>query len=416
MLLALLACDHPVQTPSTDPGQAWLGPELEEPVAVHMLEDTGFPYDALVSEYAGSWGVTGSFMVAEGHSVIAPMDWGIHEWTGPVEGVVVMSSGASRSMTVPEGTEWTRIPGHNGSAWGGGLAVSVGPWIVAGFDADWEQVFTLKTLTDYGGVSHVQAGELTGDDVPDVVWTDVSCGGTNNQSYVSVLDGTFRGWGTEDDVTAVLGPAQPNDGGFGCAVSAPGDLDGDGLGDLLVDADWGYVFYGPVTASADASDADVVYTDGWHYTPGPDGDGDGLPEVALTIDGGVYLVDARTAGGRSIPDAQSSYHCGTVQFMAPSPLGDLDHDGSEEMLIKSYPRDGGGFKLWMADAELEGAWQCRDLPTVLVEEEGFYAYSASATDMDSDGEFEVAVRGSFERLDHYGGIVFLPARLFAEER
>ena len=414
MLLALLACDHPVQTPSTDPGQAWLGPELEEPVAVHMLEDTGFPYDALVSELAGTTGVTGTFMVAEGNSVIAPMDWGIHEWTGPVDGIVVMSSGASRSITVPEGTAADRIPGFTGAAWGDGLAVGEFPLIVRGYDADWEPVFKLRTDADYGGVTNVNAGELTGDDVDDIVWTDVTCNGSNNHSYVSVLDGTFRGWGTEDDVTAVLGPAQPNDGGFGCVPHAPGDLNGDGVGDLLVDANWGYVFYGPVTNSGDASDADVVYTDGWHYTPGPDGDGDGVPEVALTVDGGVYLVDARTPGGRSISDAQSSYHCGTVQFMAPSPLGDLDDDGSEEMLIESYPRDGGGFELWMADAESEGAWQCRDLPTVLVEENGFVAYSASATDLDSDGVAEVAVRARFEKLEHYRGIIFLPLDLFEE--
>ena len=84
------------------------------------------------------------------------------------------------------------------------------------------------------------------------------------------------------------------------------------------------------------------------------------------------------------------------------------------MLVESYPRDGSGFALWLADTKADGAWQCRDMGTVLVPEEGFFAYSGSAIDLDSDGVAEVAVLSSFEMLPHHSGIVILPLDRFVE--
>ena len=89
---------------------------------------------------------------------------------------------------------------------------------------------------------------------------------------------------------------------MGISISAVGDLDGDGLADLLIGADQtdlagsdsggAYLFFGPVTASSAATDADqwfggVSSSDyaGAAVSGGGDVDGDGVGDLLIGATG-----------------------------------------------------------------------------------------------------------------------------------
>lgn len=80
-----------------------------------------------------------------------------------------------------------------------------------------------------------------------------------------------------------------NTGGFGDAVAAAGDVDGDGFGDLLIGAPGGAtVFLGPVVGALEPWQADrhlgcqaVAVACGWRVAGGRDLDGDGYDDVLL---------------------------------------------------------------------------------------------------------------------------------------
>ena len=412
MLLALLACDHPAQTspgtaPAEDP-EVWAGPPLErQPEVAHFLEDTGFPYDALVSEH--EWiGFTSKWIAANGDRVVAPMDHGVHEWVGPVEGVEVMASGATRSMTYPDGTAWDEIPGFRGSAWGGGLALSAGWEDLHGYDEDWQEVFHLVTSGETAGIAQITSADLTNDGVEDVVWTAMDCQTSNWWGTVSILDGTSTGTLTSTDLTATLYPDERyTNEGFGCGVVPADDVDGDGVDDLIVDGGIGFLFLGPITGSLTSADADVRIWSGLEYAPVSDVDGDGRSDVVITDLHGASILSIRQRGDLGPEDAMSSYNClGETNGLRVTALDDIDGDSRVELSIVVDDYDGEGL-VWVVPAEEEGAYACSDTGGFLYER-GFWTRSVDVTDLDSDGEVELAITVGFHQLDAYGGILFVP--------
>jgi hypothetical protein len=180
----------------------------------------------------------------------------------------------------------------------GGAFLFLGP-----FDPMW---FTIddadlamqgESPDDLAGGSVAGGGDLTGDDVLDLVVGAVgrtTSGADGGAVYV--VSGDERG--TLDLVFAearVFG----TDGGdwAGESVASPGDLDGDGGGRICSsgrpyadgDVDFAgaaYVFFGPITGSLDADDADVIrYGDsasdlaGFAVAGAADTDGDGVSRL-----------------------------------------------------------------------------------------------------------------------------------------
>lgn len=137
--------------------------------------------------------------------------------------------------------------------------------------------------------------DVTGDDVPDVWIGDVQAGG-GFEGRVFLFDGTLRGSVSIAQADAVLSGQDPYD--FAGLVASPGDLDGDGYGDVVIgsieteglDDDDSqlhatYVLYGPFQGGIGLGNADATLAGGMPGGLGPqavsDADGDGCQDLWL---------------------------------------------------------------------------------------------------------------------------------------
>lgn len=172
--------------------------------------------------------------------------------------------------------------------------------------------------------------------------------------------------------------------GLGYGVSAPGDVNGDGDDDIFLGAPYfdgaassaggAYVFYGPITGDTDASAADVVVEGerasdmaGMRVESAGDLDGDGLidllvgatgSDTSATTAGAVYLLmgppatsslssaDAKITG-RAASDALGS---------SMAAAADVDGDGADDFIVGSGYSD-------LSASDAGSAWLFTHVPT-----------------------------------------------------
>jgi hypothetical protein len=216
-------------------------------------------------------------------------------------------------------------------------------------------------------------GDLDGDGVDDLA---LGASGADDGGADSGVVWVLRGPVSAGDHDASMADARRVGAGNGAyaggALAGGGDLDGDGLADLLVAADGVsggriYVLLGPV------SDGDAPLDDalpalvgdaegdlaGWSVAITGDTDGDMLPDVLIgapgsdaggedASDGGVvYLVtDAATPGVRALGDAARALFAaeapGDAAGRAVSGAGDVDGDGVGDLLAGAQYNQAGG--------------------------------------------------------------------------
>ncbi|MCK6531020.1 FG-GAP-like repeat-containing protein [Myxococcota bacterium] len=144
-------------------------------------------------------------------------------------------------------------------------------------------------------------------------------------------------------------------GGFDSRAPArgAGDVDGDGFDDVVVSRhpdglalDVALLFKGPLSGSLGSSDASTTFVvDGWVNGPqtvasgAGDVDGDGLADVLVGSSWGAYLFRAPYMAEMTSDDAVASFTwadgLGYVQTLAPSPAGNTNGDGYDDFLVVS---------------------------------------------------------------------------------
>ena len=316
---------------------------------------------------------------------------------------------------------------------GGGLGlVSVGAdGVLAVFDAGSLRGGAEQTVLDavvvgegfYPGSAYeghkLAAADFTSDGVADLV---VGAGGAWGTGYNGAVY-IFRGGGSGSVTTgagyaAVLGE-DTGSYSFGYSVEA-GDLDGDGLPELIAADPWAELPSDPVGGGVvaifagdglrgvlRAADADATITSavaneygGWNLSI-VDYDGDGRDDLlSAQVGAGACGVYASPTRGRlRTTDAIATFESGVPYGCLGMLPGDLDGDGALDVVFPSViglePGDYGG-SLWAAYGPLPlGVTSFDRLDgTVYGEVPGaIFSFSSAVADLDGDGGSDVAARG-----------------------
>lgn len=253
-----------------------------------------------------------------------------------------------------------------------------------------------------GVVSTPAVGDLDGDGVPEVVFDDDQSGGRT-----VVVDG--RTGVTKWSVTGMD------------AYSGPslGDVDGDGRGDVITSS--GGCFSPHIVYAYNATGVEL-----WHTPIGTacetfanitDLDGDGNVEVIMN----EYVLDGATGAVETVLPA------GSNNWGAPA-VADMDQDGDLEILLDNGLYDKDGTLLWRCgaggtgtfpqpvniDSDPEGEFlaaapgtitMCDDTGAVLwTHSSGGYGSAIAVADFDNDGvqEFAFAALGSLYLIESDG--------------
>jgi hypothetical protein len=265
-----------------------------------------------------------------------------------------------------DGNDDLLIPSFQYLAFTGRVYIVLGPVTgtqTAGDAAD--ATITGSAVGEYLGWDQA-AGDVNGDGIVDLM-LGAPVDGTG-AAYVFFGPVTSDGLTSTNADVAFIGVSDGDF--TGAANAANGDVDGDGIDDPLIGAErtdyvtssdgalW--LFYGPVSGEQSVDAADTVFYNaptltslGKFTASGGDVDGDGLDDVVVSApmggDGNVYIVygdslsgasafDVTTADGYISGDVGSGEQFGTYLDSA----GDLDSDGVDDLAVSAASAAPGG--------------------------------------------------------------------------
>ena len=258
----------------------------------------------------------------------------------------------------------------------------------------------------------VAAGDLDGDGNADLIAGAPSTGAGSVYVFAGPITAD-RDAGAAD--ATITGASSDDRAGYGVAVS---DVDGDGVEDLLLGAYASdtvgtaagavYLFSGPVSSGTSLSDASTLLGEvggdraGIVLSAAGDVDGDGLDDLLVGADkhspsgglraGAVYLVQGSTSSG-SLGDVDWIVSGDAADLRlgsALAPAGDVDGDGYDEVLMGCPTASTVYVVGWSADGTYTvGA--VAEATVVGDSGSGLGQSMVSAGDIDGDGAVDIAV-------------------------
>ncbi len=280
-------------------------------------------------------------------------------------------------------------------------------------------LLTGESSGDYAGSAVARAGDFDDDGLADILvgaWGDDDGGSSAGAAYL-ILGGAT---GTVSLADAVLKLTGTSSGDYaGSAVAGAGDVDGDGLDDLLVgaygedtegsQAGAAWLILGGVTGTVSLADAEAVFygtslsdSAGVALSSAGDTDGDGFMDLLIGATGedsggsgagAVYLLRGPVSGALSDADAVAILHgadAGDQAGSAMSAAGDVDGDGTADLLIGAQYSDASAIDAgaaYIVSGSISGASSLADVGIPIAgEASGDFAGCAVSLAGDRDGD------------------------------
>lgn len=258
------------------------------------------------------------------------------------------------------------------------------------------------------------AGDVNGDGLGDVLIGDARALTEGRTGRVWLLHGPVSGDVSLSEVDDRITGVSDSDG-VGRAFTGPGDVNGDGLDDLLLGGlasdEEGYptatawLALGPVSGTRAVSEVEVAFDTGIYggwpganvHAPG-DVDGDGLADLLISAGGAsavwgggseAYLVLGAAQGVASEDLAEAILVTGMTMNLAPA--GDVDGDGHPDLIVSGDIDPEVGARLFLGP--LEGTLESSDADTryLLGRQALSSAWLVGVGDPDADGLGDVLI-------------------------